>query len=141
MNALHIRAPRSRGFTLLELLVVLTILGLIAAFAAPQVFKYLSGARSNSAQIQIENLGSAIDLYRLEVGRYPPTLDALIEQPAGVPGWNGPYLKKKVIPKDPWGYEYIYKFPGDHGPYDLYSLGADHAQGGTGENRDVTNWQ
>jgi len=120
--------------------VVLTILGLIAAFAGPQVFKYLTGARSDSARIQIENLGSTLDLYRLEVGTYPQNLNDLIVRPAGVEKWNGPYLKKATIPKDPWGYDYIYRFPGQHGAYDLYSLGADHQEGGDGENRDVTSW-
>jgi len=131
----------SRGFTLIELLVVLTILGMIAAFAAPQVFKYLSGARSDSARIQIENLGGAIDLYRLEVGSYPPDLEALVKQPSGVERWHGPYLKKRKVPKDPWGHDFIYRMPGGHGPYDLLSLGADQAEGGDGEDRDVASWE
>ncbi len=130
-----------RGFTLLELLVVLAILGLIAAFAAPQVFKYLTGAQVDSARIQIENIGTGIDLYRLEVGTYPPELEALIERPAGADRWNGPYLKKKVIPKDPWGHEYVYRYPGKNGPYDLLSLGADNAEGGDGDARDIVSWE
>jgi len=130
-----------RGFTLIELLVVLTILGMIAAFAAPQVFKYLSGARSDSARIQIENLGGAIDLYRLEVGSYPPDLEALVRQPSGVERWHGPYLKKSKVPKDPWGHDFIYRVPGQHGPYDLLSLGADQSEGGEGEDRDVVSWE
>ena len=129
------------GFTLLELLVVLAILGLIATFAAPQVLKWLSGAKSDSAQIQIEALGTGIDLYRLEVGSYPPTLEALVSQPPGVDKWNGPYLRKIVVPKDPWGREYIYRGPGEHGPYDLLSYGADGVEGGDGENKDIVSWQ
>lgn len=129
------------GFTLLELLVVLAILGLIAAFAGPQVFKYLGGARADSARIQIENLGAALDLYRLELGRYPPDLEALVAAPPGADHWDGPYLKKRRIPKDPWEREYVYRYPGEHGPYDLYSLGADGSEGGEGENADIRSWE
>lgn len=132
---------RSPGFTLLELLVVLAILGLIATFAAPQALKWLSGAKSDSARIQIEALGTGIDLYRLDVGSYPPDLEALVTQPAGAERWDGPYLRKKSVPKDPWGRDYIYRQPGDNGPYDLYSLGADGQEGGSGEDADVLSWQ
>ena len=132
---------RAGGFTLLELLVVLAILGLIAAFAGPQVLKWLSGAKSDSARIQIENLSTAIDLYHLEVGTLPPTLEALVEQPPGAERWNGPYLKKRNVPKDPWGQDYVYRVPGEFGPYDLLSLGADRAEGGEGESRDVASWE
>lgn len=131
------------GFTLIELLVVLVILGMIVAFVTPQVLHYLSRAKSDSAHIQIENIAGALDLYRLDVGRYPTQnegLAALVERPAGLSSWNGPYIKQKAVPLDPWGHPYIYKIPGDHGEYDLYSLGADDAPGGTGENQDVTNW-
>jgi general secretion pathway protein G len=131
---------RKRGFTLLELLVVLAILGLIATFAAPRVLKWLSGARSDAARIQIEALGTGLDLYRLEVGRYPPTLEALVTKPSDADRWNGPYLKKIVVPKDPWGRDYVYRNPGENGPYDLISLGADGAEGGEGEDRDVVSW-
>lgn len=132
---------KGRGFTLLELLVVLAILGMIAAFAAPRIFKYLASARADSARVQIENLGQAIDLYKLEVGSYPQDLEALITKPAGEERWNGPYLKKNVIPKDPWGNDYVYRFPGEHGPYDLLSLGADNAEGGDAESRDIVSWE
>ena len=132
---------RATGFTLLELLVVLAILGLIATFAAPQVLKWLSGAKSDSARIQIEAVSSAIDLYRLEVGSYPPDLEALVTQPSGVDRWDGPYLRKKTVPKDPWGRDYIYRNPGENGPYDLYTLGADGQEGGSGEDADVVSWQ
>lgn len=129
------------GFTLIELLVVIAILALIASVAAPRVFKSLSGAESDTAKIQIEALGTSIDLYRLEVGQYPSSLDALITNPPGEDRWNGPYLKKKVIPKDPWGNEYRYQNPGEHGPYDLLSLGADNQQGGEGNKRDIVSWE
>lgn len=132
---------RQRGFTLLEILVVLAIIGLIAAIAAPQVFRSLGGAKSDSARVQIESLSTSIDLYRLEVGTLPPDLDALLRKPAGVERWNGPYLRKSTIPKDPWGVDYHYRAPGEHGDFDLFSLGADNAEGGEGENRDITSWE
>lgn len=131
------------GFTLIELLVVLAILGMIAAFVAPQVLNYLGRAKSDAAHIQIENLTGGLDLYRLDVGHYPTQnegLDALVARPSGLPSWNGAYIKQKAVPLDPWGHPYVYKSPGEHGDYDLYSLGADDAPGGTGEDKDVTNW-
>jgi general secretion pathway protein G len=136
-------ADLASGFTLIELLVVLAILGMIVAFVTPQVLKYLGRAKTDAAHIQIENLAGALDLFRLDVGRYPTQtegLEALVEHPSGLNSWNGPYLKQKSIPADPWGRAYVYKIPGDHGDYDLYSFGADGAPGGTGENQDVTNW-
>jgi len=132
------------GFTLIELLVVLVILGLLAGLVGPQVMKYLSSANTDTARLQIENLSAALDTYRLEVGRYPTTaegLPALIQAPPGATRWNGPYLKKNVIPKDPWGNDYHYVAPGQHGPFDLYSLGADNTEGGEGENQDVVGWK
>ena len=132
---------RMRAFTLIELLAVIAILGLIAAFAVPQVLKWVSGARSDSARIQIEALGASIDLYRLEVGSYPPTLEALVEKPHGAERWNGPYLKKRVIPKDPWGHDYVYRYPGKNGGYDLMSLGSDNSEGGEGEQKDIVSWE
>lgn len=134
----------SHGFTLIELLVVLAILGLIAAFAVPRVLGYLSGAKTDAAMIQIRNIGAALDLYRLENGSYPSTaegLKALIEKPQGARRWNGPYLDKAEGIIDPWGRPYRYRFPPEHGlEYDLFSLGADDAEGGEGENSDVLNW-
>lgn len=132
---------RARAFTLIELLAVIAILGLIAAFAVPQVLKWVSGARTDSARVQIEALGASIDLYRLEVGSFPPDLQALVEQPPGVERWDGPYLRKRVIPKDPWGNDYVYRYPGQHGDYDLISLGADNTEGGEGEQRDIVSWE
>ena len=116
---------RSTGFTLIELLVVLVILGLLAGLVGPRVLKYLGSAKSDTAQLQIEEIGAGLDLFHLEVGRYPSTeegLQALASAPPDVNGWNGPYLKKKEIPDDPWGNDYRYEYPGENGDYDLYSL-------------------
>jgi len=134
---------RQAAFTLIELLVVLVILGLLAGLVGPRVLKYLGGAKTDTAQLQIEELGAGLDLFHLEVGRYPTNeegLDALASPPAGVAGWNGPYLKKRDVPKDPWGNDYRYKYPGDNGDYDLWSLGRDNADGGEGEDADVVSW-
>ncbi|KEA62111.1 General secretion pathway protein G [Marinobacterium lacunae] len=133
-----------RGFTLLELLVVLVILGLLASLVGPQVLRHVGTSKTKTAGLQIQELGAALDLYRLEVGRYPSTqegLDALIKEPSGVTNWNGPYLSKSVIRKDPWGNDYLYRYPGEHGEYDLYTLGADGREGGEDENSDVSNWE
>jgi len=137
------RRHEQAGFTLLELLVVLVILGLVTAFAAPQVIKYMSGAKIDAAGIQIERLSGVLDLYRLEVGRYPDEsegLEALLEQPADAERWNGPYIKKANSLLDPWGRPYLYRYPGENGEFDLYSLGADGGEGGDGEDKDVTSW-
>jgi general secretion pathway protein G len=138
---MNLRRGKARAFTLIELLAVIAILGLIAAFAVPQVLKWVSGARSDAARVQIEALGASIDLYRLEVGSFPPDLQALVEKPPGVAKWDGPYLKKRVIPKDPWGNDYIYRYPGNNGEYDLVSLGADNSEGGEGEQKDIVSWE
>jgi general secretion pathway protein G len=135
--------PASPGFTLLEILVVLVILGLMASLVGPQVFKQLSSSKTKAAALQIEELSSALDLYRLELGKYPTSeqgLDALISKPRGAENWNGPYLKKKVIRQDPWGNEFQYRSPGQYGEFDLWSLGADNREGGEGEDRDVHSW-
>lgn len=131
------------GFTLMEMLVVLGIIALLAALVAPRVVRYLSTARTESAAIQINNISSALELYYLDVGDYPPAetgLEALLEAPADVPGWNGPYLNKASGLQDPWDRPYLYRYPGEHGSFDIYSLGRDGELGGEGEGADVTNW-
>lgn len=135
---------KQRGFTLLELLVVLVILGLLASLVGPQVLKQVGGSKSKAAALQIEEFGTALDLFHLEVGRYPSSqegLEALIQKPGNARFWNGPYLKKKVIRQDPWGNGYSYRSPGENGDYDLYSLGADNRDGGEGEDADVVSWE
>ena len=131
------------GFTLLELLVVLVILGMLAALAGPRVMKYVASAKTDTAKLQIDELSAALDMYKLEVGRYPNSQDglaALVDAPSGAANWNGPYLRKKIIPKDPWGADYHYLSPGQHGAFDLYTYGADGREGGEGDDRDITSW-
>jgi general secretion pathway protein G len=134
---------RDEGFTLLELLVVLAILGLLAALVGPQVLKYLGTSRTQTAKVQIENISASLDHFQLDVGRYPNAdegLSALVERPPNAPNWNGPYLKKRSGLIDPWGQPYLYRSPGKHGDVDIYSLGSDKAEGGQGEAQDVGNW-
>jgi len=130
------------GFTLVELLVVIIVLGLLVGLVGPRLFGRVGQSKTAAARAQIELLGAALDQYRLDAGRYPDTaqgLDALQRNP-GVPNWNGPYLRKDV-PRDPWGNPYKYRCcPGQHGDYDLWSDGGDGAPGGEGENADVTSW-
>jgi general secretion pathway protein G len=132
-----------KGFTLVELIVVVIIIGLLAGLVVPQFIKQEEKATAKAARAQIELLGTALDTFRLDVGRYPTTqegLQALNQKPGGVDRWDGPYLKKDV-PPDPWGKPYIYKSPGDHGPYDITSLGADGIAGGQENNQDVNSWE
>jgi general secretion pathway protein G len=122
----EIRRSGRAGFTLIELLVVLAILGLLVAVATPQVLKYLAKAKEDTARIEVSNLSTALDLYLVDVGRYPTQqegLQALIANP-GLNNWHGPYLKAKTVPLDPWGQPYQYRFPGQSGDYDLYTLGS-----------------
>ncbi|MEM7620868.1 MAG: type II secretion system major pseudopilin GspG [Pseudomonadota bacterium] len=131
------------GFTLLELLIVLSILALFAALAGPQLIKYLSKAKAETAQVQVNNLISAVELYYLDTGRYPSKeggLAALLKDPGNVPRWNGPYLKKQDGLTDPWDHSYQYRHPGQHGDFDIYSFGRDNAEGGEGEDKDITSW-
>lgn len=142
-----LRTDRKRGeagYTLTELLVVLVILTLIATIVTPRVFDYLGRAKSRTAKIQIEELTSHLDLFRLDVGRYPTAsegLQALVTRPDSASGWSGPYLRKASGLTDPWGAAYVYKVPGNHGDYDLLSFGADGREGGEGEDADVTSWE
>jgi general secretion pathway protein G len=132
-----------RGFTLVEILVVITIIGLIMGLIGPRVLNYLTESKAKAARIQIESLGSALDLYFLDNGRYPSSaegINALVQRPPSAQAWNGPYLKGGVVPVDPWGKPYLYRAPGQHGAYDLSSYGADGQEGGTGVAADVTNW-
>lgn len=125
------RRPGSAGFTLIELLVVLAILGLLVAVATPQVLKYLSKAKEDTARIEVNNLSTALDLYLVDVGHYPTQqegLQALVTNP-GTNAWHGPYLKSKSVPLDPWGQPYQYRIPGQSGDYDLYSLGSKGTNG------------
>lgn len=128
------------GFTLVELLVVLVILSLIMGLVGPRVLAYLSDARSKSARLQIESLASALDLFYLDTGRYPTTsegLGALVAKVPNVDRWNGPYLNQTTLPVDPWGNSYEYRSPGETGPYEIVSLGADGRKGGTGDDEDI----
>lgn len=131
------------GFTLIELLVVVIIIGLLASLVAPKFFGKLAQSRVKTAKAQIELFGAALDEFRLDNGRYPTTeegLEALRKKPEGLENWAGPYLPKD-IPKDPWGHDYVYKSPGEHGDYDLMSYGRDGQPGGEGEDADVVSWK
>ncbi|HTY98529.1 MAG TPA: type II secretion system major pseudopilin GspG [Rhodocyclaceae bacterium] len=132
----------SAGFTLLELLVVMVIIGLLAGYVGPKYFAQIGKSEVKTARAQIDALEKALDQYRLDVGHYPSTeqgLAALMAKPAEEAKWDGPYLKK-AVPMDPWGHPYQYKQPGEHGEYDLLSLGKDGQPGGSGEAADITNW-
>ncbi len=134
---------RESGFTLLELLVVLAIMGMLAAIIAPQVIRYLGTSRTQTAKVQIQYVMQGLELFRVDVGRYPTQqegLVALVNPTPSAPNWNGPYLKKESALQDPWGNPYLYQIPGQHGEVDVYSLGSDKAPGGTGEAQDVGSW-
>lgn len=138
------RVQKRAGFTLIELLVVLAILTLLAGLVGPRVMDALSDSKTKTAKLQIEDLGAGLDIFSLDVGRYPSTnegLQALVSDADGIKKWSGPYLKKKVVPQDPWGNDYQYRSPGENGSYDLFSLGSDNREGGEDEASDVVSWE
>ena len=140
----HIKNDKQAGFTLLELLVVLGIIAMLAGIVGPQVMKHMGESKTKAAKVQIEDLSATLDMYKLDAGTYPTTeqgLQALIEAPDTAKHWNGPYLSKAKIPLDPWQNEYHYVSPGEHGKFDLTSLGADGKEGGTGEDQDIVSWE
>ena len=145
MNGKTNSVRNSRGFSLLELLVVLLLLGAFAGIFAPKIFGQAEKAKQKAAKLEIDQIGQALDLYKLEIGRYPTTqegLAALMTAPSGVANWNGPYLKRSTVPKDPWNNEYKFASPGDQNrPYDIISLGSDGKEGGDGDGKDITSWQ
>lgn len=129
------------GFTLVEMLVVITIIGMIMALVGPRVLNYLGDSRVKTAKIQIQSLSSSLDLFYLDAGRFPSSsegLSALAQPVSGVAAWNGPYVKGSTVPTDPWGHPYVYKQPGDSAPYEIRSLGSDGQEGGTGTAADIT---
>jgi general secretion pathway protein G len=135
-------SPAQRGFTLIELLVVLVILGLLAGLVGPNIINQLGGAKTDTALVQIKQLEQAVEMYKLDVGRYPTSsegLEALVEKPGDADGWNGPYLKGGV-PLDPWKQDYLYVYPGTRADVEIFTLGQDGTEGGEGENSDVGNW-
>src|ERR1700742_1687842 len=130
-----------QGFTLVEMLVVITIIGLIMGLIGPRVLNYLSESKVKTAKIQLQSFASALDLFYLDAGRFPSTaegLTALVRQTPGVAAWNGPYLKGGNVPSDPWNNGYVYRSPGEHGPYEIMSYGADGQEGGSGVAADIS---
>jgi len=137
------RNSKQRGITLIELLVVMVIIAMFATIVGQRLFRNVEKARQTTAKAQLNEFESVLDAFRLDVGRYPTNdegLQSLRARPGSLERWDGPYLKKDV-PMDPWQRPYVYRFPGQHGDYDLYSFGADGQEGGEGENADVTNWK
>ena len=133
----------ARGMTLIEILVVLVLIGVVMGIVGGNFLGQGEKAKGRAAKIEISQIGNTLDLFKLEVGRYPTAqegLQALITQPTGVNNWNGPYWKKSTVPKDPWGNDYLYVFPGQHGAYDLISYGADGKEGGDGADKDIVSW-
>jgi general secretion pathway protein G len=137
-EATHLNA----GFTLVEMLVVLTIIALVLGLVGPRVLNYLGESRTKTAKLQIESFGSSLDLFYLDTGRYPTSsegLDALVQRPTGVEIWNGPYVKGGRVPSDPWGHAYLYHSPVERAPYEIVSYGSDGHEGGTGSAADISN--
>ena len=143
-NRLKLKLLRQGGFTLLELLIVMIIIGLLAALIGPKMIGRVGESRQTVSKQQIEGFSSALEMYKLDTTKYPTQeqgLEALVTEPQGAVNWKGPYLKKKFIPKDPWGNNYVYVYPGEHGDYDILSYGADGNSGGDGEDKDVASWE
>lgn len=137
------RKRKDRGITLIELLVVMVIIAMFATLVGQRLFRNVARARQTTAKAQISEFESVLDTFRLDVGRYPTTeegLSSLRTRPGNLERWDGPYLRKDV-PLDPWGHPYVYRFPGQHGDFDLLSLGADAQEGGEGENTDIVSWK
>lgn len=133
---------KTRGFTLIELLIVMAIIGMMAALVGPTLFDKFFRAQRDAAKAQITSLGGALDQHRMDTFKYPQSLEGLIKNTTGKSTWQGPYLRKEGIPKDPWGNDYQYKYPGTNGhDYDLFSFGADGKQGGEGDDADVVSWE
>ncbi len=132
------------GFTLIELLIVMVIIGLLAAFVVPKLIGRVGESKQTAAKAQIELISTAIEIYKLDTGKYPSQdtgLQSLNAKPGDVQNWKGPYMKKEKTPKDPWGVDYIYTYPGAHGDYDLVSYGADGTEGGSDDNKDIVSWE
>ncbi len=132
------------GFTLIELLIVMVIIGLLAAFVVPKLIGRVGESKQTAAKAQIELTSTAIEIYKLDTGKYPSQesgLQSLNTKPGEIKNWKGPYMKKEKIPKDPWGADFIYRFPGTHGDYDIISYGADGSEGGSGDNKDIVSWE
>jgi general secretion pathway protein G len=141
-NSIRTELLDEAGFTLVELLVVLVILVLLASIIGPRVIGYLGSSRTKTASVQISNLATSLELYHLDMGRYPTSsegLQALIASPHGAVGWNGPYVSKSAVPLDPWGRPYRYSYPGKKNTFDLFSFGRDDKEGGSDEDKDVWN--
>ncbi len=143
-NAAASGTGHEAGFTLIEILVVITIIGLLMSLVGPRVLNYLSESKVKAATIQIQSFASSLDLFYLDLGRYPTSsegLVALVQRPGGASGWNGPYLKNGYVPPDPWGHLYKYRSPSEHGLNEIISLGSDGQEGGTGTAADIKSWE